>query len=124
MGERMAALPAFGVLDESVDDRTHVVAPSGEVDALTAPVLGGRLLGLVGQGKTSLIVDLSKVTFMDSTGIGVLINALRALGRREGRLVLVCPTERILRPFEITGLSGYLPIVSSREEALGSLSAA
>jgi anti-sigma B factor antagonist len=70
------------------------------------------------------VVDLSAVTFMDSTAIGVLINALRALGSRGGGLVLVCPTERIMRPFQITGLSEYLPIASSREEALGSFASA
>ena len=119
----MPNLPDFEVLDESVDEQTHVVSPTGEVDALTAPMLGRRLLGLVGQGKTSLVVDLSGVTFMDSTGIGVLVNALRALGRSEGRLVLVCPTERVLRPFQITGLIDYLPIARSREEALGAVAA-
>jgi anti-sigma B factor antagonist len=61
------------------------------------------------------------VTFMDSTGIGVLIDALRRLTGRRGHLALVCPTERILRPFEITGLVGYLTIFSTREEALGAL---
>jgi anti-sigma B factor antagonist len=114
----------FAVGDEAVDDHTHVVTPRGDVDALTAPKLGRRLLGLAEEGKTSLVVDLSNVTFMDSTGIGVLLNALRNLSKRHGGLVLVCPTERILRPFQITGLVGYLPIFSSLQEALGGLAGA
>jgi anti-sigma B factor antagonist len=114
----------FGVVDEEVDERTHVVAPRGEIDALTAPRLGRRLLGLVDDGKTRVVVDLSRVTFMDSTGIGVLLNALRALASRSGRLVLVCPTKRVLRPFEVTGLVDRLAISRSREEALGRLAAA
>jgi anti-sigma B factor antagonist len=120
----MAALTDFGLLDEPVDESTHVVSPQGEIDALTAPQLGRRLLGLVDEGKTGVVVDLSSVTFMDSTGIGVLLNALRALGSRRGRLVLVCPHERVLRPFQITGLTGLLPIFPSREEALGGLAGA
>jgi anti-sigma B factor antagonist len=68
-------------------------------------------------------VDLSGVTFLDSTGLGVLLNALRQITLRHGRLVLVCPTERVLRPFEIAGLVGHLPIFASREEALGQLAA-
>jgi anti-sigma B factor antagonist len=113
----------FGLADEEVDERTHVVAPAGEIDALTAPQLGRRLLGLVDDGKTHVVVDLSSVTFLDSTGIGVLLNALRFLGRRRGRLAVVCPTKRVLRPFEVTGLVDHLAISSSREEALGRLAA-
>jgi anti-sigma B factor antagonist len=113
----------FALRDEAVDDHTQVVTPRGDVDALTAPKLGRRLIGLAEEGKTSVVVDLSNVTFMDSTGIGVLLNALRHLSKRHGGLVLVCPTERILRPFQITGLVGYLPIFATLQEALGGLAA-
>ena len=68
-----------------------------------------------------MVVDLSEVTFMDSTGIGVLLNALRHFTTRKGKLVLVCPTARVLRPFEITGLIRHLTIFDSREKALGGL---
>ena len=51
--------------------------PHGEIDALTAPRLGRRLLDLAEEGKRLLVVDLSAVTFMDSTGISVILNALR-----------------------------------------------
>jgi anti-sigma B factor antagonist len=114
----------FGLRDEPVDEKTHLVKPAGEIDALTAPQLGSTLLGLVDDGKTGVVVDLSRVTFIDSTGIGVILNALRALATRSGRLVLVCPTERMLRPFEVTGLTDRLAIVRSVEDALGSLAAA
>jgi anti-sigma B factor antagonist len=66
-------------------------------------------------------VDLSEVTFMDSTGIGVLLNALRHFTLRHTQMVLVCPTERVMRPFEVTGLVGHLTIFDSREKALGCL---
>jgi anti-sigma B factor antagonist len=120
----LGSLIDFGLNDEAVDERTHVVSPHGEVDALTAPRLGRRLLGLADEGKTRVIVDLSNVTFMDSTGIGVLLNSLRQLRSRQGGLVLVCPTERIMRPFQITGLMDQLRIFGSREQALGGLSGA
>ena len=114
----MGGLTDFGLVDEPVDDRTHVVAPTGEIDAVTSPTLGRHLLALAEEGKTGLIVDLSKVTFIDSTGIGVLINTVRQVSHRHGHLVLVCPTERILRPFEVTGLTDRLVITASREEAV------
>jgi anti-sigma B factor antagonist len=117
----MGGVIDFGLVDEPVDEITHVVAPHGEIDALTAPRLGRRLLDLAEEGKRLLVVDLSAVTFMDSTGISVILNALRHRKTRSGNLVLVCPTERILRPFQITGLVGRLGIFSSRDEALGGL---
>jgi anti-sigma B factor antagonist len=111
----------FGLLDEAVDETTHVVSLRGEIDALTAPRLGSRLFGLADEGKRAVVVDLSEVTFMDSTGIGVLLNAMGHFTTRHGKLVLVCPTQRVLRVFEVTGLVGHLTIFDSREKALGGL---
>jgi anti-sigma B factor antagonist len=119
----MGGVIDFGLADESVDERTHVVAPHGEIDALTAPRLGRRLLDLAEEGKRLMVLDLSAVTFMDSTGISVIVNALRQLTTRRGNLVLVCPTERVLRPFEITGLAGRLSIFRTRGQALAGLAA-
>lgn len=119
----MAGPVEFALRDEPVDERTHVVAPKGEIDVTTAPQLGRRLLGLADAGKTGVVVDLSRVTHLDSAGLGVLLNALRALATRRGRLVLVCPNERVLRPFEVTGLADRMPIFASREAALGGLAA-
>ena len=117
----MSGTGEFGLHDEPVNETVHVVSPSGEVDMHTAPQLGRRLLSLAEEGKTGLVVDLSLVTFMDSTGIGVLLDALRRLSARRGSMALVCPTDRILRPFEITGLVGHLNIFGTREEALGAV---
>ena len=71
-----------------------------------------------------MIVDLSKVTFMDSTGLGVLLDALRQLAKRHGKLGLVCPTERILRPFRSADSPATYRSSSTREAALGGLSGA
>jgi anti-sigma B factor antagonist len=117
----MGAKFEFGLVDEPVDDDTHVLAPHGEIDALTAPTLGRRLLRLADEGKTGVVVDMSQVTFMDSCGIGVLLNALGCLSTRHVGLVLVCPTERVTRPFEVTGLKGRLRVFSTREAAINSL---
>jgi anti-sigma B factor antagonist len=117
----MGGLIHFGLVDEPMSSTRHVVALSGEIDAHSAPRLGSRLFGLAEEGKTGVIVDLSEVTFMDSTGLGVLVNALRHFSLRHARMVLVCPTDRLLRPFEITGLAGHLPIFDTREHALAGL---
>jgi anti-sigma B factor antagonist len=109
----------FGLVDEAVDDTTHVVSLRGEIDALTAPRLGSRLFGLADEGKRAVVVDLSEVSFMDSTGIGVLLSALNHFAARHGELVIVCRDERILRPFELAGLAEHLTIFDTREKALG-----
>jgi anti-sigma B factor antagonist len=118
---RFARVIDFGLVDEAVGDHNHVLSLRGEIDAHTAPKLGSRLFGLAEDGARGVVVDLSHVTFMDSTGIGVLLNALRHLNIRRCKMVLVCPTERIMRPFEVTGLTGHLTIFDSREKALGCL---
>jgi anti-sigma B factor antagonist len=111
----------FGLVDEAVDDTTHVVSLRGEIDAATAPRLGSRLLGLADEGKRGVVVDLTDVTFMDSTGIGVLLNAVTHFEARHAELVLVCSSDMILRPFQLTGVADLLNIVESREQARGCL---
>lgn len=107
--------------EESLDESTHLVALHGEVDAKTAPRLGRRLIRVADEGKTGVVIDMSRVTFIDSTGISVLLNGLRQFTTRDGQLALVCPTERALRPFEIAGLTERLSIFESCEQALGAV---
>ena len=111
----------FGLVDEAVDDATHVVSLRGEVDASTAPKLAGRLFALADEGKRAVVVDLSDVTFIDSTGIGVLLNAATQFAGRHGQLVVACGDARVLRPFELAGVARHLTICDSREAALGGL---
>lgn len=85
-----------------------VLLVTGEIDAFTAPMLRERLLELVAKGAVHIIVDLSGVVFLDSTGLGVLVGGLKRAGARDGSLTLVTSEERILRLFRITGLLGVL----------------
>jgi anti-sigma B factor antagonist len=82
-----------------------VVAVRGEVDVATAPRLREQLIALVAQGETRLVVDLEAVDFLDSTGLGVLIGALKRVRLAGGDLSLVCTHARILKVLEITGLT-------------------
>ena len=120
-GDTFLHVSDFGLVDEAVDDTTHVVSLRGEIDAATAPRLGSRLLALADEGKRGVVVDLTEVTFMDSTGIGVLLNALNHFEARHAELVLVCTSDLILRPFQLTGVADLLNIVESRDQALGAL---
>jgi anti-sigma B factor antagonist len=112
------AEPQFDLTEDTVDDRTHVITVSGEIHVSTAPTFSLRLNDAIGQGKTAVVLDLADVTFIDSTGLSVLLNGLRRVTRRGGRMAIVCTNPTVLRLFEITRLDTTFEIVRSREEAL------
>ena len=99
-----------------VDGRA-VVAVGGEIDVYTAPKLRECITGLVDEGHRDLVVDLEKVEFMDSTGLGVLVGGLKRVRTHEGSLELVCTQERLLKIFRITGLGKVFAIHSTQAEA-------
>ncbi|MGH9076620.1 MAG: STAS domain-containing protein [Acidimicrobiales bacterium] len=103
-------------------DQTHppyaVLAVRGEVDVYTAPRLREKLVELVSQGELHVVVDLEGVDFLDSTGLGVLVGGLKRLRSHEGDLTLVCTQQRILKVFEITGLTKVFGIHDSVDAAV------
>ena len=108
-------------MDLSLDNRTDgdrmVVDVGGEIDVYTAPKLRERLVELINSGHYHLIVNLEGVDFLDSTGLGVLVGALKRVRAHEGSLLLVCTQERLLKIFRITGLAKVFPIYDSVEAA-------
>ena len=98
-------------------DRT-VIEVGGEIDVYTAPKLRERIIELVDEGQYHLVVDLEKVEFLDSTGLGVLVGGLKRVRGHDGSLQLVCTQERLLKIFRITGLSKVFAIHGSQSEAL------
>jgi len=94
-----------------------VLSVLGEVDVYTAPKFRERLIELVTEGKHQIVVDLDGVEFLDSTGLGVLVGGLKRLRSHDGDLVLVCNQSRILKVFEITGLTKVFAIHTSVDEA-------
>ncbi|HVX16675.1 MAG TPA: STAS domain-containing protein [Acidimicrobiales bacterium] len=105
-------------LDVTHRDGWAVLAVSGEVDVATAPGLRERLVGLVSEGHHQIVVDLEAVEFLDSTGLGVLVGALKRVRTQGGELALVCTQQRVLKVFEITGLTQVFPIHPSVDEAV------
>jgi anti-sigma B factor antagonist len=96
-----------------------VLSVQGEVDVYSAPRLREKLVELVSQGKHRVVVDLEGVDFLDSTGLGVLVGGLKRLRSHDGELSLVCTHHRVLKVFEITGLTQVFSIFGSVEEAVG-----
>lgn len=101
----------------TVADRT-VLEVGGEIDVYTAPRLRERLLELVTAGTRHIVVDMERVEFLDSTGLGVLVGGLKRIRAQDGSLVLVCGQERILKIFRITGLERVFDIHPSVTAAL------
>lgn len=110
--------PDLQLTEETLDARTHVIALRGELDVATVHQLGDALREAIEAGRTALVVDLLELTFLDSTGLMVLLNGLRSLVRNEGRLVLVCTNPTVLRLFDITGTSSTFTIVKTREHGI------
>ncbi len=108
----------FHIEDQEIDAETHVIELGGEVDLYTAPEFKERLLQLIEGGKSRVVVDLSKATFIDSTTLGVLVGGVKRLRPTGGALSLVCTDQNITKIFEITGLDRVFPIHGSRDEAL------
>lgn len=110
-----------GIADYALDGRTHVIEVAGQVDVHAAPALQERTARVIDQGKTRVIVDLSRVTFMDSTGLGVLVGALKRLRAARGVLALVVTDYDVERLLELTGLDRTFTIYRSRDEAVETL---
>ncbi|UTR13412.1 STAS domain-containing protein [Salipaludibacillus sp. LMS25] len=91
---------------------------SGEVDVYTATKLKEALTPLAEQADKDLIVDLSEVNYIDSTGLGIFIGTLKAAEKSDTSLRLTGLNDRVKRLFEITGLNDVIDIeVERREEA-------
>jgi anti-sigma B factor antagonist len=95
-----------------------VLQVTGEVDVYTAPMLREQILELAAKGAVHLIADLSRVDFLDSTGLGALVGGLKRLREGGGSLALVISTPRILRIFQITGLTKALAVRPSVADAI------
>jgi anti-sigma B factor antagonist len=108
---------------DSLDVR-HPLVPSGDehvekaIDVYTAPKLREQLAELVDSGRYDLVVDMTGVEFLDSTGLGVLVGGLKRVRMHDGSLRLVCTQERILKIFRITGLTKVFPIHESVADAV------
>jgi len=95
-----------------------VVSVYGEVDVATSPDLRERLIELINEGRHRLVLDLEGVDFLDSTGLGTIIGALKRARTHGGDLRLVCTETRITRLFEITGLDKAVPLLPSLDAAV------
>lgn len=94
----------------------------GEVDMATTPRLRDELIGLVNEGRRRLVLDVSGVPFLDSTGLGVLMEVHRRLREHDGAVALVGARPALIRLLTITNLSRALPVYRSVGDASAAVS--
>lgn len=104
-------------LSTRTEEPFEVIEVGGEIDVLTAPKLREAVVDAVGRGRLNLIIDVQKVDFLDSTGLGVLVGALKRVRADGGSLDIVCTHARLLKIFEITGLDKVFGLHESVEAA-------
>jgi len=116
--------PQFDLAEEQIDHETRVIAVTGEIHVTTAPEFTERLKDAVAAGTRGVVIDMTRVEFIDSTGLSVLLNALRRITRAGGRLSLVVSNPTVLRLFEITKLDSTFDIQPTRKAGLARVQAA
>ncbi len=94
----------------------YVISVSGEVDLATSPKLDSAVIAALKFGTEGLVIDLSDVTFMDSSGLGVIVRGLKRCREADIALDLVITSERVLKVFGITGLDQVIPIHDSLDK--------
>ena len=115
--------PSFELVVQPAENQTQVVAVRGEIHVTTAGEFSRRFHEILGRGRSRVVLDLSDTTFIDSTGLSVLLNCLRRINRNRGRLTIVCSNPTVLRLFHVTRLESTFDIVPTRDEALARMQA-
>ena len=94
-----------------------IVSIAGELEMATVPLVSAALQDEPAAGAEAVVVDLSGVTFMDSTGLATLMNLKRDLDARGGRLVIACPEGPARLLFDVAGVADQLALHWNREDA-------
>lgn len=95
-----------------------ILTVRGEIDVATSPELHELLSDLIADGPEVIIVDLTDVTFIDSTGLGVLVGAVRDVRAGGGDLRLVVTQPQIIKLLELTGLDEVFSVLSNTSDAV------
>ena len=108
------------LLRVDVQDRPDhtVVTASGEIDASTAHLVADAVTASLLSGKRRVLLDFAEVTFIDSTGLGVLVKSHRTAEGTGAQFAVVHPTRQTRKLIRVLGLDQLLHIFDSYEQAL------
>ncbi|MBI3947066.1 MAG: STAS domain-containing protein [Armatimonadetes bacterium] len=99
-------------------DKVTIVDLVGELDAYTSLEVRETVVRLIEEGARDIIINLEKVDFIDSVGLGTLVGCLKRTAEHGGTISLVCANPQIQKVFDITGLSKIFAIYPTRDEAI------
>lgn len=111
----------FSVVSETAGADVVVVKVHGEVDVYTAPKMKEEMQRCIDTGLTNVVVDLAGVAYMDSSGLGVLIGALKRAREAGGELIVSAPNARIARIMDVTGLGRIFNVHAATADAVKTL---
>ena len=98
-----------------------ILALSGKLDATTAKTFEDRILGVINSGTQRLVVDLSQLDYVSSSGLRVFLLAAKRLQTVDGKIVLCSMKDHVRQVFDLAGFSSMLSIYGSRDEAIKGL---
>ena len=107
-----------------VEDNISIIEVQGEIDVYTSSWVKEAVADFIQKGNYNIIINLEEVRYIDSTGLGVLIGALKRVREKDGTISLICTNPQIKKIFNITGLVKIFQIYKSEEEAIQTLKAA
>jgi anti-anti-sigma factor len=103
----------------SQHDGATVIKLAGEIDMNHSPAVHQSLVEVLTAKPARLIIDLTAVSYMDSSGVGILVDALRRMRASNGKLALVAVAPRVLSVLQITKLDQFFEMYATLPEALG-----
>ncbi len=105
-------------IKHQIQNDADIVQLRGELDMFNAPDLGAFLRRRIESGTRTVFLELGDVTYVDSSGLGVLISAATRLVKSSGQLFLLAPSAQVRRLLELTRLTAFFRILNSKDEIL------
>jgi anti-anti-sigma factor len=109
---------SLDVESRKTDSGVTVLAPTGRLDVAGAPALKDAVSQAMKNGKPRLVIDLEGVSFVDSSGLGSVVAALKQVRTSQGDLRLAAPNQQVRVVLELTTLDRVFPYYATVEEAL------
>jgi len=107
---------------KKVDEIISVLKIKGEMDLYTAPDVRINIEQLLKSGQLKIIMDLSELVYIDSTGLGVFISSLSHVKKKQGNMIFLSPTKPVAKLIRIVGLENVLISYQDKKQAIAALS--
>lgn len=111
----------LNIIEEQRENNVTILKLEGDLDVYTSPKLKEKIVTLIDAERPFVVLDLKGLSYMDSTGLGVMAAGLKRVRENDGNMVLVSPRKIIQRILEITNMDVSLKIYQSSEEAIAKL---